>query len=643
MENQISSENYNYRVEPLYIPSLEQVCSLLSNTLAEDYNESTVDVVECPDLRDWNISQEGLGGRSLITDHGGEPFNHDKDYNKVVIFDISKIAEALDFHNGATYGSGACSAEVINGHWGELAFSAHLNENINSSVSSRVDQKTARCIVEKYDSLMHGGICNLHFTDGLPGKVTRVCAKERVGEERSLTQTLRRGLMSFDKPVGLGGVFRVVRGKVKAHVQPDLCNCPEGYYSEEEMQCVKPFLQFYEGETAMGPDLICLTALWSKDPTGGAMHLRPTGEHTHFFSLSGKNEAGHYHGDDPSFKPHEKVEYEGYFVCAENIARVRDAYAEKLADKGEKPKVCVLGAGAMGCLFGGLLSEGGLEVTLVDKWKDHVDSIKKNGLKLVGVGGERTLKVTATTDTSKLGKFDVIIVQCKATQTKEAVESVKHMLHDKTVAVSFQNGLGNENIMSEILGVEHVFGGQTLQGANIEGPGIARIHTKLVSYMGEWNGGPSDRCARLCQIFSKCGLPTLENTEIKKKIWMKVIYNCVVSPLSTLTDLAHKDIYSRKDAITVADSIIKESVAVARAEGIDITDEEGRECLDKVIASNQSNKSSMCVDILQERKSEIDFINGHILTLAEKHKIDAPMNRLMVFSVKALESHFTGV
>ena len=78
------------------------------------------------------------------------------------------------------------------------------------------------------------------------------------------------------------------------------------------------------------------------------MHLRPSGEHTHFFSLSGKNEAGHYHGDDPTFEPHEEIEYEGYFVCAEKIARVRDAYAEKLADNGEKPKVCVLRAGAMG-------------------------------------------------------------------------------------------------------------------------------------------------------------------------------------------------------------------------------------------------------------------------------------------------------
>ena len=84
------------------------------------------------------------------------------------------------------------------------------------------------------------------------------------------------------------------------------------------------------------------------------------------------------------------------------------------------------------------------------------------------------------------------------------------------------------------------------------------------------------------------------------------------------------------------------SSSFARAEGLDITDEEERECLDKVIASNQSNKSSMCVYVLQKRKSEMDFINGRILTLAEKHKIDVPMNRFMVFSVKALESHFIG-
>ena len=122
----------------------------------------------------------------------------------------------------------------------------------------------------------------------------------------------------------------------------------------------------------------------------------------------------------------------------------------------------------------------------------------------------------------------------------------------------------------------------------------------------------------------------------------KAIYNCVVSPLSSLTNLAHRDVYCRPDSDWLADVIIKEALAVAAAEGLEVSVEEGRECLDKVIASNQANKSSMCMDILAKRVSEMDYINGRIVALAQKHGIDVPMNRAMVFFVKALESHYTG-
>jgi len=312
-------------------------------------------------------------------------------------------------------------------------------------------------------------------------------------------------------------------------------------------------------------------------------------------------------------------------------------------DWGEKPTVAVLGAGAMGCLFGGLLIEGGLDVTFIDKWQEHVSKIKTEGLRLVGLGGDRTLKAKATTDVTKLGTFDIIIVQCKATDTRAAVESAKHLFRKDSVAISFQNGLGNEDVIAEVLGgADRVFGGQTLQGANIEGPGVSRIHTNLVSYIGEWNGGCSQRCGRIARVFSAAGLPTEEDPNMKKKLWMKAIYNCVVSPLSTLTNLTHRDVYCRKDAIPVADAIVKEALQVAAAEGIDISEKEGREYLDKVIASNQANKSSMCNDILAKRKSEIDYINGRILTLARKHGISVPVNQAMAFCVRGVESHYTG-
>jgi 2-dehydropantoate 2-reductase len=96
-------------------------------------------------------------------------------------------------------------------------------------------------------------------------------------------------------------------------------------------------------------------------------------------------------------------------------------------------KVAVLGAGAMGCLFGGLLAEKGLNVSLIDVWKEHVEAINKNGLKMDGHGGDRFIKVKATTDPSTVGIVDAVIVMCKATVLEPALNSIKNIIGEKTV------------------------------------------------------------------------------------------------------------------------------------------------------------------------------------------------------------------
>ena len=112
-------------------------------------------------------------------------------------------------------------------------------------------------------------------------------------------------------------------------------------------------------------------------------------------------------------------------------------------------KVAVLGAGAMGCLFGGLLAEKGLEVVLIDVWQEHVDEINKKGLKMMGHGGDRIVKIKATTEPKKLGKYDAIIIMCKATALENALSNAKNIIGDNTLLMSFQNGIGHEEIMHE--------------------------------------------------------------------------------------------------------------------------------------------------------------------------------------------------
>ena len=101
-------------------------------------------------------------------------------------------------------------------------------------------------------------------------------------------------------------------------------------------------------------------------------------------------------------------------------------------------KVAVLGAGAMGCLFGGLLAEKGLNVTLIDVWKEHVDEINKNGLKMDGHGGDRFIKVPATSDPSTIGKVDAVIVMCKATALEPALKVLKILLTIKQFLCLFK-------------------------------------------------------------------------------------------------------------------------------------------------------------------------------------------------------------
>ena len=154
--------------------------------------------------------------------------------------------------------------------------------------------------------------------------------------------------------------------------------------------------------------------------------------------------------------------------------------------------VAVLGAGAMGSLFGGLLAEGGLEVTLVDPWKEHIDSIRQNGLQIVGLGGDRFIPIGATTDAAEVESADLVFVQCKANFNAVAAKSMQHLFTDasSTVAISFQNGLGNEEELANYFGEGRVLGGLTAQGANVEGPGVIRNHAELPSYIGEMSVRP---------------------------------------------------------------------------------------------------------------------------------------------------------
>ena len=306
--------------------------------------------------------------------------------------------------------------------------------------------------------------------------------------------------------------------------------------------------------------------------------------------------------------------------------------------------VAVLGAGAMGSLFGGLLAEGGLKVTLIDPWQEHIEAINADGLKIVGFGGDRYIPIGATTNAADVTEADLVFVQCKANFNADAAASIRHLFKDSsaTVAISFQNGLGNEEQLAEYFGEDNVLGGLTAQGANIEEAGVVRNHAELPSYIGEMGGGVSDRVKSIAEQLSAAGLPTSPSEHIRLDIWRKLMANIAISAVSGITGLNIGQIFNEHLADAVSYAALEEAIAVANASGVAVTVEEAHEILGKIAGPNGTpgNKSSLRVDLENRRPSEIDYINGAVVALGHKHGVAVPVNETLVKLVHGRQARY---
>ncbi|MGI9425933.1 MAG: ketopantoate reductase family protein [Hyphomicrobiaceae bacterium] len=309
----------------------------------------------------------------------------------------------------------------------------------------------------------------------------------------------------------------------------------------------------------------------------------------------------------------------------------------------DNPKVIIVGAGAMGGLFGGLLAEGGLDVTLVDVWPEHVAAINANGVHIVGAGGERSVPVRATTSAADVTAADVVIFQCKAYANEAAAKSIRHIFtsETQTAAISFQNGLGSEEMLGRVLGADRIIGGLTAQGGLVEAPGVVRNFGDLPTYIGELSGGASSRTEAIAASFTRHGLPTMATADIRREKWRKLLGNVGLGAISAVTDMRSIEIMAVPELRGTVLRLVDEAADVAKAEGIDLDVEEARSVLMQISDTRGGGtgqaKSSMREDIIRGRLTEIDTIHGAVAQLARKHGIATPTLDAMVGLVKGVE------
>jgi 2-dehydropantoate 2-reductase len=297
----------------------------------------------------------------------------------------------------------------------------------------------------------------------------------------------------------------------------------------------------------------------------------------------------------------------------------------------EKPAVVIVGAGAMGSMFGALLCEGGLDVTLVDVWPEQVKAIRDNGVTILGHGGNRTIPVSITSDARTIRKADVVIFLCKGTANLAAGESVRHLFDaPEPVAISFQNGLGNEDNLGSILGQRRVIAGLTSQAAVLEAPAVVRKHAEQASYIGERNGGLSNRVENIAAALSAHGLQTRASDTIMREKWEKLLINISFTATSGLTGLKLGDVIDNQGLRETASRAMEEAALVAKAEGIELDPGRRHGMFDRMKASDARNSyASALADINAGRPTEVDYIYGYPIRLAQKHGLLVPTLRTL--------------
>lgn len=302
-------------------------------------------------------------------------------------------------------------------------------------------------------------------------------------------------------------------------------------------------------------------------------------------------------------------------------------------------KIAVLGAGSLGCAMGGVLAEGGNEVTLINRNRALVDAINTQGLLLQSAHATRRVWPRAAVDCSALQPVDLVIVLVKSFHTEAAIAGAGPLLGEHTVVLSLQNGLGHEDILAAALGRARVMAGKTYVGGQLTAPGevIAGTNGKH-TLIGELDAPGSERATRIADTFTRAGLHTTVSPHILSTIWDKLLVNVATGALSGITRLPYGGLYSVPELEQCAVAAVTEGMAVAKAHGVPISFTDPKEPWVRAGAGLPAAfKASMLQSLEKGSITEIDYINGAVVRWGDRVGVATPVNRALVAAIKGIE------
>ncbi|WP_277590940.1 ketopantoate reductase family protein [Pseudomonas chlororaphis] len=301
--------------------------------------------------------------------------------------------------------------------------------------------------------------------------------------------------------------------------------------------------------------------------------------------------------------------------------------------------ISILGAGAMGSLFGGLLAESGQSVTLLDINDTHLEAIRRQGLRLDTDSGERRIGgLSACRPEQVTGQPDLLLVFTKAQHTDSALRSIAGHIGEHTLVLTLQNGLGNAEALCRHVAPQQVMIGMTTWPADMAGPAHVRSHGQGVVRLLSLDGVERQGSTQVAAVLEAAGLHCAVDPQVWTSIWEKVAFNAALNSLCAVTGCTVGQLEAVPQGPALARAIVLEVLSVAQSVGV-ATD--ARRCLDSVayaIAHHRAHKPSMLQDVLAGRPTEIGAINGEVLARARQAGIAVPHTETLLGLLRLIEA-----
>lgn len=293
-------------------------------------------------------------------------------------------------------------------------------------------------------------------------------------------------------------------------------------------------------------------------------------------------------------------------------------------------KIAVMGAGAVGCYYGGMLARAGHDVVLIGR-PQHVDAVLRNGLFMDTQSFQAHVPLQASVDASGVKGAKLVLCCVKSTDTESAAIGMKPCLESDARVLSLQNGVDNAERLQALLECE-VAPAVVYVATEMAGPGHVKHHGR-----GELVIGPSVASGELAKLFGDAGVPVQISDNVAGALWAKLILNCAYNALSAITQLPYGRLVQGEGVEAVMRDVVYECLAVAHGEGVTVPGNMWA-AVERIAQTMSAQCSSTAQDLARGKRSEIDHLNGHILRKGEARGIATPVNRVLHTIVKLLES-----